>query len=69
MPIAHIIEIDDIAAAVIVATEGGFRFFAAEAAFRSLDRGVFCSIARANQVLRETLAKPQISLNSTKGLS
>lgn len=69
MPITRIIEIDEIAAGVIVATQGGFRFFAAEAAFRSLDQEVFRSIAHANRAVREMLSKQRSSLNSKKGFS
>ena len=67
MPTAHIIEIEEIAAGVIVATQGGFRFFAAEAAFRSLDREVFRSIAHANRAVRDTFSKQRFSHPSKKG--
>lgn len=64
---AHIIEIEEIAAGVIVATHSGFRFFAAEAAFQSLHREVFRSIAHVNRAVRDTFSKRHPSFNPKKG--
>ncbi|MPR08926.1 MULTISPECIES: hypothetical protein [Microvirga] len=49
----HVIEVGDVTAGIVVATEGGFRFFAASLTFKSLDLAIFPSIAHASRAARE----------------
>lgn len=51
----HVIEIGNVTAGIIVATKGGFRFFAAEKTFSSLDLELFRSIKDANRAARAKL--------------
>ncbi|WP_133239411.1 hypothetical protein [Microvirga sp. KLBC 81] len=44
----HVIEVGDVTAGIVVATEGGLRFFAASLTFKSLDLAIFPSIAEAS---------------------
>ncbi|MBM6595203.1 hypothetical protein [Microvirga pudoricolor] len=53
----HVIEVGDVTAGIIVAIKGGFRFFAAERAFKSLDLAVFPTIEDANRAAREKLPR------------
>jgi hypothetical protein len=55
----HVIEVGDTTAGIVVATEGGFRFFAADRDFRALDLEVFRSIAAATRAAREKVRKRQ----------
>jgi hypothetical protein len=52
----HVIEIGHVTAGIIVAIKGGFRFFAAERAFKSLDLAIFPTIEDANRAAREKLS-------------
>ncbi|MPR12456.1 hypothetical protein [Microvirga tunisiensis] len=51
----HVIEVGDVTAGIVVATEGGFRFFAAGIRFKALDLAIFPSIADASRAAREKL--------------
>jgi hypothetical protein len=53
----HVIEVGDVTAGIIVAIKGGFRFFAAERAFKSLDLAVFSTIEDANRAAREKISR------------
>ncbi|WP_201835811.1 hypothetical protein [Microvirga zambiensis] len=53
----HVIEVGNVTAGIVVATEGGFRFFAAGLAFKSLDLAIFPSIADASRAARAKFAK------------
>ncbi|EIM29986.1 hypothetical protein [Microvirga lotononidis] len=53
----HVIEVGDVTAGIVVATEGGFRFFAAGLKFKSLDLTIFPSIADASRAAREKLTR------------
>jgi hypothetical protein len=55
--ITHVIEVGNITAGIIVAIKGGFRFFAAERAFRSLDLAVFATVEEASRAARAKLTK------------
>ncbi|MGO4707326.1 hypothetical protein AB4072_16300 [Microvirga sp. 2MCAF38] len=57
MSIAYVIEVGETTAGIVVAEEGGFRFFTAEHLFRALDGAVFRSIAEASRAAREKLKK------------
>jgi hypothetical protein len=62
----HVIEVGDVTAGIVVATEGGFRFFAAGLRFKSLDLTIFPSIADASRAARAKLARhpPEIRMNT-----
>ncbi|PVE24032.1 hypothetical protein DC522_13110 [Microvirga sp. KLBC 81] len=53
----HVIEVGDVTAGIVVAVEGGFRFFAAGFAFKSLDLTVFASIEEASRAARKKLTR------------
>lgn len=53
----HVIEVGHVTAGIVVATEGGFRFFAAGLKFKSLDLAIFPSIADANRAAREKVTR------------
>jgi hypothetical protein len=61
MPKTHTIAIGNIAAGIVVTTSSGFRFFAADAAFRALDREVFHSIEQADLAVRDAFEKQRQS--------
>ncbi|WP_201833751.1 hypothetical protein [Microvirga zambiensis] len=48
----HVIEVGEVTAGIVVSTEGGFRFFAAGLAFKSLDLAIFASIEEASRAAR-----------------
>jgi len=49
----HVIEVGEVTAGILVAVEGGFRFFAAGLPFRSLDLAIFRTIEDASRAARE----------------
>ena len=53
MASAHVIEVGDIAAGIVVLEQGGFRFFAAERAFHPLEGARFRTIDQATRAARE----------------
>jgi hypothetical protein len=55
MASAHVIEVGDITAGIVVFERGGFRFFAAERAFHPLEGALFRTIDRATRAARERL--------------
>jgi hypothetical protein len=55
MASAHIIEVGDRAAGIIVREHGGFRFFASERAFHPLEGALFRTIDQAVRAARERL--------------
>jgi hypothetical protein len=55
MTSAHVIEVGDIAAGIVVLEQGGFRFFAAERAFHPLEGALFRTIDHATRAARERL--------------
>ena len=55
MASAHIIEIGDRAAGIVVLEHGGFRFFASDRPFYPLDGTLFRSIDQAARAARERL--------------
>ncbi|WP_112662761.1 hypothetical protein [Microvirga flavescens] len=55
MSTAHVIEVGDVTAGIVVAERGGFRFFTAERLFKALDGAVFRTIAEANRAVRDKL--------------
>jgi hypothetical protein len=57
--ITHVIEVNNVTAGIIVGIKGGFRFFAAERAFKSLDLAVFSTVEDASRAARAKLAKRQ----------
>jgi hypothetical protein len=59
MASAHIIEVGDRAAGIVVREHGGFRFFASERAFRPLEGALFRTIDQAARAARERLRPPK----------
>ena len=55
MTSAHIVEVGDRAAGIVVREHGGFRFFASERAFRPLEGALFRTIDQAARAARERL--------------
>ena len=55
MASAHVIEVDDRTAGIVVREHGGFRFFASERAFSSLEGAVFRTADQAARAARERL--------------
>ena len=55
MASAHVIEVDDRTAGIVVREHGGFRFFASERAFSSLEGALFRSADQAARAVRERL--------------
>jgi hypothetical protein len=53
---AHVIEVGDIAAGIVVLEQGGFRFFAAERAFHPLEGALFRTLDQATRAARERLS-------------
>jgi len=53
---AFTIEVQGHSAGIVIAERGGFLFFAAEQAFRSLDQQRFRHVAHAEQAVRGILA-------------
>jgi hypothetical protein len=54
---AHVIEIDGVAAGIVVAEEGGFRFFSAQRSFDLLDRRLFRSLKQATSAAQRRLQR------------
>jgi transposase len=55
MASAHVIEVGEITAGIVVLEHGGFRFFASERAFSSLEGAVFRTTDHAVRAARERL--------------
>ena len=55
MASAHVIEVGEITAGIVVLEHGGFRFFASERAFSSLEGAVFRTTDQAVRAARERL--------------
>ena len=55
MASAHVIEVGEITAGIVVREKGGFRFFASERAFHSLEGALFRTIDQAARAARERL--------------
>ena len=55
MASAHVIEVGDIAAGIVVLEQGGFRFFAAERAFHPLEGALFRTLDQATRAASERL--------------
>ena len=55
MASAHVIEVGEITAGIVVLEKGGFRFFASERAFHSLEGALFRTIDHAVRAARERL--------------
>jgi hypothetical protein len=55
MASAHVIEVGDITAGIVVLEQGGFRFFAAERAFHPLEGALFRTLDHATRAARERL--------------
>jgi hypothetical protein len=49
MASAHVIEVGEIAAGIVILEQGGFRFFASDRAFRSLEGALFRTIDQATR--------------------
>ena len=58
MASAHVIEVGEITAGIVVREHGGFRFFASELAFCSLEGAMFRTADQAARAARERL-KPR----------
>jgi hypothetical protein len=54
---ARIVEIGDVTAGIVIAEQGGFRFFSAQRPFDPLDRHVFRSIKQLTAAARERLRR------------
>ena len=55
MASAHVIEVGEITAGIVVLEHGGFRFFASERAFHPLEGALFRTIDQAMRAVRERL--------------
>ena len=55
MASAHVIEVGEITAGIVVLEHGGFRFFASERAFYSLEGALFRTTDQAARAARERL--------------
>jgi len=55
MASAHVIEVGEITAGIVVLEHGGFRFFASERPFHSLEGALFRTIDQAARAARERL--------------
>ena len=55
MASAHVIEVGDITAGIVVLEQGGFRFFAAERAFHPLEGALFRTLDHATRAASERL--------------
>ncbi|QRM32442.1 hypothetical protein [Microvirga sp. VF16] len=53
----HVIEVGDVTAGIVVAIDGGFRFFAAGLTFKPLDLVIFPSIEDASRAARAKFSK------------
>ena len=62
MASAHVIEVGEITAGIVVLEHGGFRFFASERAFSSLEGAVFRTADQAARAARERL-RPRKTLS------
>ena len=56
MASAHVIEVGDITAGIVVLERGGFRFFASDRPFHGLDGALFRTIDHATRAARERLS-------------
>ena len=54
---ARVIEIDGVAAGIVVAEQGGFRFFSAQRSFDPLDRRLFRSLKQATSAAQRRLQR------------
>jgi len=61
MASAHIVEVGDRTAGIVVREHGGFRFFAAERTFRPLEGALFRTVDQAARVARERLRPRKLS--------
>ena len=59
MASAHIVEVGDRTAGIVVREHGGFRFFASERAFHPLEGALFRTIDQAALAARERLKHRQ----------
>jgi hypothetical protein len=57
MASAHVIEVGDIAAGIVVLEQDGFRFFAADRPFYALEGAVFRTVDQATRAARERLQR------------
>ena len=55
MASAHVIEVGEITAGIVVLEQGGFRFFASERPFRPLEGALFRTLDQATRAARERL--------------
>ena len=55
MASAHVIEVGDITAGIVVLEQGGFRFFASERAFHPLEGVLFRTVDQATRAACERL--------------
>ena len=61
MASAHIIEVGDRTAGIVVREHGGFRFFASELVFYPLEGSLFRTIDQAARAARACLRSPTVS--------
>ena len=61
MASAHVIEVGEITAGIVVLEHGGFRFFASERAFRPMEGALFRTIDHAVRAARERLRPRTLS--------
>jgi hypothetical protein len=57
MASAHVIEVGEITAGIVVLEQGGFRFFASERPFQPLEGALFRTIDQAARAARERLRR------------
>ena len=56
MATAHVIEVGDITAGIVVPERGGLRFFASDRAVQALEGALFRTIEQATRAARERLS-------------
>ena len=56
MATAHVIEVGDITAGIVVLERGGLRFFASDRAVQALEGALFRTIEQATRAARERLS-------------
>jgi hypothetical protein len=66
MASAHVIEVGEITAGIVVFEQGGFRFFASERPFHALEGALFRSADQAERAARERL-RPRSTVGHGQG--
>ena len=65
MPTAHIVEVGDLTAGIVVLERDGFRFFASERAFDALEGTLFRTPAQATRAAKDRLRARRSAAHQT----